>query len=1514
MPWGALSKVGTVAAFPADPAGQHVRLHANPQDLHVRGEIHDLQAVLFDSEPCEAPYSTPAGQLPFYPPTDLGNDYTCIRAKFQNDAEERLDLHVELDNADGTRMVLRDAGFTRIPDLIQATLASTATLNPDTSLRAPCPDITPDPGAINCMPPMLRLDTSGNSTLFGMIEMGRGSDLDHVRDIDAAATLADLDQHPLSWNTWGPDNTGARLRVVSYGTDTETDDDDRSAITAGLRVFVPESLTVDQFQTWSGVTPGVNNHTDESSDLRFHYAVREDVSGPAGGDDQVVTAIGELAALIRDYDKGDETLATGIDENRGLPIPGELGLTMFVRHHVVAEADGCDDDPECHDKMFMQLEGRSSAKISARIRIIGGDDASIQDIGANILNLPNTTGVPDDEPSFMLRVEMDKNVGEPTDELEEAFLCIVYCLQTDIGIESLNAEFNFEPVSNQPARRIDAYIVMDGAANAAEIRGYDDIDANTGDDGTRKFSAKIDIAIDPMIIFLHIGLNPILGFDLFLGGEMDISAVIDKAEEFRINSEILHLKLAQEGGGSGTQVTTELSIYGLVAASFLWLFFIPPIPLYVATFLPPSPPPALIGWHDCPGNPFPDFVNVITLGSGDSSEDLSAWINDPRFIRFGLLVPLVDLLIPVIFCAVGADAPLINGEHPGQPFEADPEPFHPVTGLEGVVAQPPPIPNPVWEPRLDVATGTMALCGSPDLKSVVVAPGAKIVVATAADPTPIPYIPPDPGYDAAPPQERCPAGSEGTLELNAGESIDISGRVEGPAAPGRLTITADEILVDDEAGTDGVVQAGTGKVTLQSSGLITIDGEVLADELIATPSNATGGGGAGHGGAGGNGGASGTGGTQFGDEGFTPVSDTNNPDIGKVPTEDGAAGGNSDGTGGLGGGRIYIEGSVVNVGTTGNVSADGGAGSDNHATNEYCAVNVSYPDSDTDTDGGGPDTDDDTSHTDLFTNTGEHGSGGGSGGGIYISAIKLTVDGDVTATGGDGGEGIAGGGGGGSGGLVKLSLALLFGSNPDVSGGVGGSSACPANPAPSFFPVDSFGAAATGVASANGRPEFAAGGDGADEQLISQIGPHSSSTPTEFFFNRAEAGAALEVPYVAAGVVPVVGGTNEVVLCGLHRPPESFLINDDPNDDQGNDDVDPNDIDRPVGQSVLSPCGNAAPEDGGEALNDSPTSGPFLLADEDIPGTEAPASASFTVNSLANGYWGLYTVILRNFSGLDPTNSCLNHSDFVFPFLTGSLYDSAACSVEALPNDPDTVGDTAVGIDNTDPSVTIDAPAVSEGVTVPVEITAVKDEMDATDGWGGADPIPNFTGIIAVECSTDNATWHECGQGIHSVSFGMSNGSQTVYVRVTDLAGNQFTATDTVVVDSIPPTSSASLSPAVPASGWYTTAPDVEITGFADAGVPAHATTASCTSGGSTAARRRPAPRGRPAPSTWRSPPASTSSTGGPWTRPATWRTAPSPRTPSTSTSTTLSRWCSSSPCPTRRTAPTAGTRSGRSW
>ena len=48
---------------------------------------------------------------------------------------------------------LENAGLTKIPDLIQATIAKSATENPDTSLRLPCPDNTPDPGNIDCMPP-----------------------------------------------------------------------------------------------------------------------------------------------------------------------------------------------------------------------------------------------------------------------------------------------------------------------------------------------------------------------------------------------------------------------------------------------------------------------------------------------------------------------------------------------------------------------------------------------------------------------------------------------------------------------------------------------------------------------------------------------------------------------------------------------------------------------------------------------------------------------------------------------------------------------------------------------------------------------------------------------------------------------------------------------------------------------------------------------------------------------------------------------------------------------------------------------------------------------------------------------------------------------------------------------------------------------------------------------------------------------------------------------------------------
>ena len=141
--------------------------------------------------------------------------------------------------------------------------------------------------------------------------------------------------------------------------------------------------------------------------------------------------------------------------------------------------------------------------------------------------------------------------------------------------------------------------------------------------------------------------------------------------------------------------------------------------------------------------------------------------------------------------------------------------------------------------------------------------------------------------------------------------------------------------------------------------------------------------------------------------------------------------------------------------------------------------------------------------------------------------------------------------------------------------------------------------------------------------------------------------------------------------------------------------------------------------------------------------------------------------------------------DFGLPG-TGLLYDQADCSRELLPLDPD----VATGVDNTDPTVTIDAPDLSEGVTVPVSITNVTDVMDIVDGAYPEDPLLNFSGVVAVECGTNGVDYTACGQGIHPVTFG-GDGSQTVYVRVTDVAGNQTVATDTVVVDGQAPSSTA---------------------------------------------------------------------------------------------------------------------------
>ena len=124
-----------------------------------------------------------------------------------------------------------------------------------------------------------------------------------------------------------------------------------------------------------------------------------------------------------------------------------------------------------------------------------------------------------------------------------------------------------------------------------------------------------------------------------------------------------------------------------------------------------------------------------------------------------------------------------------------------------------------------------------------------------------------------------------------------------------------------------------------------------------------------------------------------------------------------------------------------------------------------------------------------------------------------------------------------------------------------------------------------------------------------------------------------------------------------------------------------------------------------------------------------------------------------------------------------------------------------------------------------MEITFASDEMVSDDpafvdpGHPGQGVLHDFSGIAALECGDGDfevdVVWTPCGLGFQPITLSGS-GSNLIWVRATDAAGNQAVDAESTIVDATAPTSNATLVPPAPASGWYATTPTVVISDWAD--------------------------------------------------------------------------------------------------
>ncbi|HET7488736.1 MAG TPA: hypothetical protein VFJ85_12465 [Acidimicrobiales bacterium] len=1418
------------APFPVpDPVHQNVGVRADDTDFELRARIgeandggaaSDLHRVSLSTKPCARPSVGPDygngpadyGPRPDFPllRTDDGTTHTCIRADFKPDGvgDDPLDLSVVV-NKGGQTLAVHDAGITDIPAFFQLNLADADPLQTPAAddphphrLRPTCVG-TGFTQPANCVSPFVRMDTPGNSKVFGVVEVGRSPD---IAAINAVIPRDTLPAYVAPFSAAGTDQwggvDGVRARVGQYA--------DRSVIAGAFRLLIPASLTVDQVGSWGESHNDANNFWD-ASDLHFRYAARQ-----PNGDS--INNLGEMSALIHSFVDGGQILIADDDPTHGIQIPGELGLDVYMR------------DFSGKGRTFIQIDGRTSAQdLDAGARIFGGaSEDSITRIDAQIRNVPALpslaydppgSALPNDDPTFRIRAEImgdpksppnpDGNSDTGGDPPKEDECSPLLCVQTQVRMDRVNAQFDFRPGGQQPgdpppARLIEAAIRTAGAENGVEMRGYDSIDAgNPNDsipDNPAAFLAGAQLSIDPINIFVHAGI-PLLGSLDFimqsnlkaaasLGGDFqgfsspvpgdptqDVwnNAVFGAAPKlvgrgtssFQLRQNLVKIDL--KNGGPGPSRLGPVDLHVNVMHGEAWALF---VKLIGIDFVPPDSD-LRIPFLDCDAlGLFPAGANSLQV---QTSRSAVAWPFFPAPVGnlhySGLLAPVLDLVgsfAGPFFCLVSTDDLELMEANGAKVHPADPlgiaRTFSEVPGAVANAEDPAPIspPTPDDGKLVDwtAPAGTLSMCGTFSVNSATIPVGSTVKVGTVGNDTLDIRGMPDVAKDDFP--LACPSGAEkGKLEIIAAGDVTVNGTIDGNA-----------IQTSDPGGTAPVANGGGGHG--RTCFLFCFQGD----------------------GGTGSAGASSPGGTRYGDS-------TN-----AFTTEAGQPGGAGDGTRGLGGATVKVVADTLRL-NGGKIVVNGGNGQNIGSTSD-CFVAA------TDSDPGHP-------------NTGKSGGGAGAGGGLVIAVASYeNAGGTVSANGGKGGDGSRGGGGGGAGGNVKVTTALTSGALPTSTGGSGGADKCGTT------------ADDPGVA----------GGKGDDVTVQLDQAPRSKvdiSGAGLSFWNSTQGSKSLTLPYQAAAQ-PSSSNDYSVELCHTRRQ----LAFDDSTNPQQLDlgqQLLPGTLSAPVlydnngGVVVVNPftlSANPGPRCGTMDVTSTVKVGvPDVLGSQFITNASRN-NATFVLDSLADGYHGFWTVVWK--STVDG-NDCLNPLDMKSGGGTptfqaeGAQFDQSTCTPEAQPATPDAV----LGVDNQDPNiygVTINGTAVTDPSTgapidgdtttpgfQPVVVNTSSPDLQVT--WTDNDnfvstPDAN-SGVNVRRCSPDASTEDpsfDCTPG-QKVTVSSGDGLKTVRVRVFDAAGNTDAVDAQVRLDTTRPISSGAAVPGTAVAlqnGWTKTSPQFDLSGFNDFG------------------------------------------------------------------------------------------------
>lgn len=1378
--------------FPApETANQHVTLRADDDDFEVRARIgavegsgqvgSDLHRIKVQDTPCAKPTPVDYGNGPVpadigtrddFPhlPTDDGTNHTCILGQFEPVGPtevDPLDLSLVADKG-GQRLSVSRAQLDDIPEFFQVNIADADPLDagseaPERQLRPHCvgEGLSQPP---NCVAPLFRLDTPGNSTLRGLVEYGTVADVTALAGIKPREPLPDpVEPVDAAGNSLWGDN-GMRARVGSFENST--------AIRAGLRLLIPASVTVDQVGTWSDADLSNKTNYRDASDLHIRFVARNRDGG-------TYASLGNMSGLVHNFGDGSQLLLSSADPDVGVAIPGEVGLEVYNRNH------------NGNGRNFIQIDGRVSTPLSIRARFLGTGGSPVGRVDAQIRDIPPlaaseiATYSTSTAPSFRVRAEILGEGKEPPDPSgadagsggappKEDECTPLLCVATQVRLESANVQFDFRPTpTSDYARLLEAVVRTDGAKNGVQVRAREHIDGT----GTAEFLAGAQIAVDPLNMFIHAGIPLLASFDFVLmsdidaafslGGTFDgpvwsagafdpVESTVPEltglgASDVALRQNLLHIKLDHEGPAGSRSRIGPIDLNVDVMHGEAWALF---VKLIGVDWVPPGSSLAL-PFLDCDAGGLLVESGHFDATPGDQG-DVVAWPFQPVGLPFGRIAysgvlggvaTIAGALAGPFFCIVDTDQVLIDdgptSPHPSVPLDLV------FTGSE--------VPGARVDAITEVPTVTQP---TPTLADFTVGPS-----------TP----------------ELCGTFAFNNIHVPGGRTLRVAATTNGLDINGNSDVASDNIPGACPAG------ATVGQLHLIGAQNVTVDGVIDASAVVTETdpsgpgSPASGNSGGGHGiffftGDGGNGGTpgGGTGGTSYGD--FASNLDT---EVGAAGVTKAVAGA---GNAGKGGGVVKIYADVLTVNNGGHIRANGGSGGDVGTTPVDCA----YVDPDP------GDADGDTSKP----NTGVPGGGGGAGGGIVLNVAeyRLFGSGSIEANGGRGGRGTAGAGGGGGGGVVKVSAALRNGGDPEAVGGSPGTNDCPAD----------FGNA-TG-----GEPGFA----------VVRQSPKSRVDISDLedfgFWHSTQGDKSLVLPYSAASQSGP--GDMNVILCSTSKPTttempagtslSSVLLPAVPSGAT---------VHSPCGSVPmnLDPPHLITPPtmvDRHFIVNDNrvdPPGAAFTLPDlgQAYYGFYTAVWRSSEDGNDCFDWIGMIqsgNVLAGVLERAEDEASCA---------LLEEMPASPDIVVAVDNEDPDMFGFTVHTTAVRDAS---GAPiAGAEPVAVNTrDITLTFDSDDNLSGVLGIDCSPSVTvvNVPPVEVVTPVVGYRGCVTG-QTVTLPDTDGTHTVAVQLTDAAGNVDTFHADVLLDRLAPTANAAPTSAADRdNGWYSASPHYLLSGFDDHG------------------------------------------------------------------------------------------------